>query len=268
MIYPWKLPYWQSGEWQVCNERLSDLTKAHIGWNPGRGNLFRPLRTLSPEAVRVCIIAQDPYPQPGYCTGSAFSIPSTFDRTEYPPTLRTIFDEYSADLGHPVPNAGDLSRWEVQGVLLWNAVPTCRSGVSLSHDWPEWLELTKQIIERLNQRGVVFAFLGAVAKRYLEYVDLTNSEVITTSHPSPRGNMSSKPFSGSRLFSTINDKLNSQGLPVIDWKLDDNVGSATGRPGSKVLRGTRPDGKVSRILQNTGGASCGPLSDSRGLGSR
>ncbi len=222
MIYPWKLNFWQSGEWQVCNERLKDLEKAGTTYNPTRANLFAALRATSDRDVRVAIIGQDPYPQAQYATGRAFAIPSSFTAEQFPPTLNVIFKEYVADLGYPFPRCGDLSRWTAQGVLLWNAIPTCQSGRSLSHDWEEYSFLTKEIIQRLSQRGVVFAFLGAVARRYLEYVDLTNNEVLLTSHPSPRANRFSRtPFEGSRLFSTINDKLISQGLTAINWRLDD-----------------------------------------------
>lgn len=222
MIYPWKLNYWQSGEWQVANERLKDLEKAGIVYNPARSELFKSLRLLQPGEVKVCIIGQDPYPDAAFATGVPFSIPAGIEREAFPPTLRNIFTEYVADLGYPFPNSGDLSQWVSQGVLLWNAIPTCRSGQSLSHDWPgeEWHPLTQEIVEILSNRGIAFAFLGAIAKRYLEYVDLTKNEVILTSHPSPRASRFSKtPFEGSRLFSTINDKLISQGLSAIDWKL-------------------------------------------------
>ncbi len=236
MIYPWKLDYWQSGEWQVCNERLKDMEKSGVTYNPTRTQLFAALRTLSDRDVRVAIIGQDPYPDNRFSTGTAFSIPSKFSRTDFPPTLNTIFKEYVADLGYSFPHTGDLSRWVTQGVLLWNAIPTCQSGRSLSHDWEEYSFLTKEIIHRLSQRGVVFAFLGAVAKRYLEYVDLTNSEVILTSHPSPRANRFSRtPFEGSRLFSTINDKLISQGLTPINWRLD-HVPDQPDQSDQKVLR--------------------------------
>lgn len=220
--YPWKLDYWQSGEWQVVNERLKDMEKAGITFNPGRKELFSVLRMLAASDVKVCIIGQDPYPDPAFATGIPFSIPAGIGPESFPPTLKNIFKEYVSDLGYSFPDTGDLTGWVTQGVLLWNAIPTCRSGQSLSHDWlgQEWQPLSKEIVEVLSKKGVVFAFLGAVAKRYLEYVDLTKNEVILTSHPSPRGTRFSKtPFEGSRLFSTINDKLISQGLTAIDWKL-------------------------------------------------
>ncbi len=222
MIYPWKLNYWQSGEWQVVNERLKDMEKANVAFNPTRNSLFRALRTTSLEETRVAIFGQDPYPDGKYATGLAFSTPGEIQRDDFPPTLSTILKEYVSDLGYPNPSHGSLLRWAEQGVLLWNVIPSCKAGKSLSHDWNEYSYLTKEITQKLSEKGIVFCFLGAVAKRYLEEVDLTKNEVILTSHPSPRGiKFGKNPFEGSRLFSTINDKLVSQGLDPIDWKLPD-----------------------------------------------
>lgn len=223
MIYPWKLNFWQSGEWQVCNERLKDMENAGIQYNPTRKELFRALRLTQPGEVKVCIVGQDPYPDSEFATGLAFSIPELEGKREvYPPTLRAVFNEYCSDLGYSFPSTGNLDGWAAQGVLLWNAIPSCRSGQSLSHDWPEYTLLTREIVQLLARRGIVFALLGAVARRHLGDIDLSNNEVILTSHPSPRGSRFSKtPFEGSRLFSTINDKLNSQGLDPINWRLDD-----------------------------------------------
>jgi len=224
MNYPWKLDFWQSGEWQVVNERLKEFDKLGVVYNPKRSALFRALSLTSLEQTKVVILGQDPYPDPKLATGLSFSIPRGFGPGSFPPTLRTIFNEYTNDLKYPTPSHGDLEVWATQGVLLWNAIPSCQAGKSLSHDWPgnEWGYLTKEIVERCARKGIVFALLGAVAKRYSELIDLSNNEVILTSHPSPRGSRNSRtPFEGSRLFSTINAKLISQGLTPIDWRLDD-----------------------------------------------
>lgn len=233
----WGLKYWDSGEYQVVDERLKAMEKINAkigsdGYNPGRKSLFKSLQIISPEEVRVAIIGQDPYPAPAFSTGIAFSIPKLYSGTntgaslrsilpkEFPLTLRCFLKEYNTDLGYDLPDNGDLSQWSARGVFLWNAIPSCASGRSLSHDWTEYSYLTKEIVQRLSKRGIVFAFLGQVARRFLGDVDLSNNEVIVTSHPSPRGNLNSKsPFIGSRLFSTINDKLVSNGQQPIDWKL-------------------------------------------------
>lgn len=257
MRYPWNLDYWKSGEWQVVNERLHDMEKDHertsSAYNPIRANLFRALSLTKIEDVKVVIVGQDPYPQAEYATGIAFSIPAPSQPEEepscdtsqqvqasagslsgvqmgnrrenlpFPPTLQTILREYSEDTGYPLPLSGDLSAWGRQGVLLWNAIPSCRTGQSLSHDWDEYSFLTKEIITKLsNKGGVVFAFLGSVARRFTDCVDTTKNAVVQTSHPSPRGNFNSKtPFTGSRLFTMINNKLADLGQSPIDWRLDD-----------------------------------------------
>lgn len=223
-IKGWELDYFNSGEWQVVDERLKDLEKVNRpvsdGYTPGRSNLFAALRETPFSAVKCVIIGQDPYPDRKYGTGVAFSIPEEVSQSDWPPTLRTILKEYSTDLNRPVCNSGSLGRWAERGCLLWNAVPSCLPGKSLSHDWPEYEPLTREIIKRLNERGVVYALLGQVARRYLDCVDVTKCSVLLTSHPSPRGSQSSKsPFIGSRIFSTINDKLTDLGREPMDWSL-------------------------------------------------
>jgi uracil-DNA glycosylase len=224
MRYPWNLDYWKSGEWQAVNERLHDMEKRNEPFCPGRPRLFDCLRNLDIHSVNVCIIAQDPYPSQRFATGQAFSIQADIPPENFPPTLRTIFRELSRDLHLPSPSTGSLSRWVDQGVLLYNAIPTCRAGESLSHDWGEYSYLTNEIIRRLAERGIVFAFVGSVARRYVGEVSKGQSlsarnEIIEVGHPSARGTHGKIPFQGSRIFSTINDRLNKIDRKVIDWEL-------------------------------------------------
>lgn len=224
-IKGWNLDYFNTGEWQVVDERLKDLEKVNRrigreGYNPGRTNLFRSLRLSPLEEVRVAIIGQDPYPSAAHATGVAFSIPRDIPSDAYPQTLKTIFNEYCSDLHYPWPSVGSLEDWCESGVLLWNAVPSTKTSHSLSQDWVEWEPLTREIVTKLSDRGVVFALLGQVARRYHHLIDSRNNHVILTSHPSPRGSLNARsPFQGSRLFSTINDRLVNNGQEIIDWKL-------------------------------------------------
>lgn len=222
---PWSLDFWKSGEYQVVRENLDDEEKLGFRINPPRKDLFKALSMVPQDKVRVAIIGQDPYPQHSFATGLAFSVPGEVRVGSWPPTLRSIIDEYCADLGYPRPGHGDLSKWTKDGVLLWNAIPSCREGCSLSHDWPgrEWDYLTREIVRRLSTQTIVFAFLGGTARRFVPDVDpASGSVVIETSHPSPRGSLNSRtPFRGSRLFSTINDKLVGLGMKPVDWRLDE-----------------------------------------------
>jgi uracil-DNA glycosylase len=217
----WKeLKYWTSGEYQVVQERLNDLSKAKRPWNPGKRTLFRAMDLLPFEEVKVMFCAQDPYPDPIYCTGCAFDIPAD-TMGNFPPTLSNLIKEYHDDTGFPIPvTSGSLLKWVEQGVFLWNCIPSCTAFKSLSHDWPEWELLTQEIIRELSKQSkTVFVFFGGRARRYAEYVE-PGEDVIEVSHPSPRASRSSKhPFLGSRIFTTVNAKLVGQGLEPINWRL-------------------------------------------------
>lgn len=220
MIKNWDdLSYWDTGEFQVVQERLDDLRKAKKICNPKREDLFAALDLTPFEDVKVCLMGQDPYPNSRHATGVAFSVPSSLK--VLPPTLVNILREYQDDLHLPEPKTGDLTKWGKQGVLLWNVIPSVEANRPGSHTgWCEWELLTKEIIEELDARHIVFVFLGGKAREFVKYVQPWNSSVIELSHPSPRGNLNARsPFLGSRMFSTINDKLNGQGIKPIDWKL-------------------------------------------------
>ena len=218
MITDWKeLKFWQSGEWQVIEERLDDLDRSNTTYCPLRNDLFAALRVCPYSNTHAIIVGQDPYPNPKYATGIAFSIPSSLRK--FPPTLVTVLEELQNDLHFERKN-GNLEGWCKQGVLLWNATPTCLAWKSNSHDWTEWTYLTREIVDGLSQKGIVFVFLGRKAQHYAQYVNPANNAVLCYSHPSPLGSgRGTHPFKGSRVFSTINDALVNQGLPTIDWRL-------------------------------------------------
>ena len=208
MLKSWDdLDYWDSSDWIKVQEKLDVLDRRGIRYNPSRHNIFNSLDAVPCEQARVVLVGQDPYPSAVYATGFAYSIPAT--NYNFPPTLHNMYTEYTRDLGYPYPTHGNLSKWVDQGVVLWNAIPTCLSGQSRSHDWPEWAALTREIVEKIP---AVFVFMGAVANRFAEFVPPNRlADVVITAHPANRF----KQFKGCRLFSTINSKL----VHPIDWKL-------------------------------------------------
>ena len=228
-VFKWRdLVWWQSGEKQVVDERLKDLTKAKVTYHPAKADIYAALDATPYDKVRVCIIGQDPYPgspppwlnisSTRYATGLAFSIPRDIPASSWPPTLRNIFDEYVSDLQYPMPKHGDLAWWARNGVLLWNTFPTCEDKKAGSHHWDEYEYLTKEIVLELDKKPIVFILLGSKARSLTKYV--TNSKIIETSHPSPLG--VDKGFRGSRIFSTANGYLCDLGLETIPWKLWSN----------------------------------------------
>lgn len=218
------LNYWQSGEWQVVQEKLDDIEKKRNLFCPKREILFAALDATPFDKVKVAIIGQDPYPDRNCACGLAFSVPNGTIPTGVmiPPTLDNIFKEYVSDLHHPYPKTTDLLPWADRGVLLWNALPTCEWKQSLSHDWTEWHPLTQEIVTTLSDRSdVVFVFMGGVARRFVSYANASHNTVLETSHPVPRASTRSRePFTGSRIFTRINAALvQTHRKEAIDWKL-------------------------------------------------
>lgn len=217
-----ELEYWRSPEWRIIQEKLDDLDQRGVILCPRRENLFAALDCVDLEQVRVVIMGQDPYPDIVDATGIAFSIPPGI--RELPYTLGIIMREYQNDLHYSIPTSGDLTRWAKEGVLLWNAIPSTEQGKSLAHyGWREWQPLTTELVQVLDRQGVVFAFLGSIARDYAQFAQSGNSKVIQLAHPAAerygRGKSKRNLFSDSRFFTTINDNLVSLGKTPINWKL-------------------------------------------------
>lgn len=220
MIKTWdEMEFWQSKAWQDAQEKLDELDRSYALYCPSRIDLFRALDLCPLEKVSVAILGQDPYPNRNHATGLAFSVPK--GTKVIPQTALSILGEYSSDLGLERPKHCDLHRWAERGVLLWNVAPTCGSNPYRSHsDWPEWFELTREIVRTLSERKTVFCFLGAKAREFVQFVDDKTNFIIETAHPSPRAALHShKPFQGSRIFSRINVCLCEKGLFPINWRL-------------------------------------------------
>ena len=104
---------------------------------PGR-LIFNAFNLCPFDDVKVVIIGQDPYHEPGQAMGLSFSVP---DGITFPPSLINIFKEIQMDLGTPMPATGDLTRWAKQGVLLLNATLTVRAHQAASHQRKGWESL-------------------------------------------------------------------------------------------------------------------------------
>lgn len=214
----WDLAYWQTGEYQVIEERLDDHERTNLAYVPTRSLLFHSLSLIHTGQVRCCIIGQDPYPNPKHATGIAFSVPGQLGSDNLPGSLKNIFKEYQSDLHYPAPKNGDLTTWVNRGVLLWNAYPSCLAWKPGSHHWDEWRPLTEEILGKLDVlHKTVFVLLGTTARSFSSCI--RNSPIIETSHPSPLG--ANKGFLGSRVFSRVNAELCKLKQPIINWRLTD-----------------------------------------------
>jgi uracil-DNA glycosylase len=151
----------------------------------GPADPFRAMRLVPPDAVKVVVFGQDPYPGPGHADGLAFSAP-----TSTRPSLRRIFDVLEADRpGWRRPASGRLAGWARQGVLLLNPVLTVELGRSQSHAGAGWQALTAQIVRHLWVQPTQPAFLlwGRHAQTFFDEAVGDNSRsctVLRTRHPS------------------------------------------------------------------------------------
>ena len=95
------------------------------------------------DKVKVVILGQDPYHEPGQAHGLCFSVN---DGVQFPPSLVNIFKEIKADIGTDAPTTGNLTRWAEQGVLLLNATLTVRAHQAGSHQNRGWETFTDAAI--------------------------------------------------------------------------------------------------------------------------
>jgi uracil-DNA glycosylase len=178
--------------------------------------IFNAFNTTPFEKVKVVLLGQDPYHGPGQAHGLSFSVPKGVPP---PPSLINIFKELHDDVGVPIPNHGDLTRWAEQGMLLLNASLTVRANEPMSHSKIGWAEFTDAVIQRISEKkkNIVFLLWGKFAQEKQSLIDETRHYVLKAAHPSPFS--ADKGFFGSRPFSKINAYLVQNGLYPIDWKL-------------------------------------------------
>ncbi len=178
--------------------------------------IFNAFNKTPFDKVRVVVIGQDPYINSGEAMGLCFSVPKNIKR---PPSLLNIYKEINRDLGLPIADHGDLTRWTEQGVLLLNASLTVRAGVSNSHKDIGWQKFTDAAIHKISteKTGVVFLLWGNFARGKKTLVDPTKHLVLESAHPSP---LAGNAFQGCGHFSKANDFLEKQGLSKIDWRVD------------------------------------------------
>ena len=204
---PWAhLPFFRDS-WPAIRARLegSDFL-------PGPAAIFRALQILPPDAVRVVILGQDPYPTPGHADGLAFSVTP---ETALPRSLSNIFNEMDSDL-NARPANGDLSHWARQGVLLLNTSLSVPPGSAGAHARWGWDRLAAQAVtEAQRHRPLAFILWGNHAQKALSGLTRPEDLVIATAHPSPLS--ARRGFFGSRPFSQVNDWLAARGEAPIDW---------------------------------------------------
>ena len=167
------------------------------------------------DKVKVVIIGQDPYHEPGQAQGLCFSVN---DGIAFPPSLQNIFKEIHDDLGTPIPPSGNLTRWAEQGVLLLNATLTVRAHQANSHSRLGWQSFTDAAIRVLasQREHLVYLLWGGYARGKSYMIDKTKNLVLESVHPSPLSANRGGWF-GNHHFSQCNDYLIKNGKEPIVW---------------------------------------------------
>lgn len=181
---------------------------------PPRAQVFSALELTPPDAVKVVLLGQDPYPTAGNANGLAFSV--TKD-VKVPASLKNVFLGLQADLGLPIPPHGDLTAWAQRGVLLLNAVLTVREKTPQSHQKKGWEPFTTAVLAHVakSPNKVVFLCLGKPALKLVEALG-THHPIVAAPHPSPlNGRAFVDMVTKEKLFTRINSQLDAP----LDWSL-------------------------------------------------
>ena len=180
---------------------------------PAPANIFNAFNLCPLDKVKVVIIGQDPYHEPGQAHGLCFSV---LPPTPVPPSLVNIYKEIQNDLGRASVTHGELTHWAEQGVLLLNATLTVRAHAAASHAGKGWEQFTDAVIRACATRdNIVYMLWGSYAQRKAEFVDTSRNLVLKSVHPSPLS--AHRGFFGNHHFSRANEYLQQHGKTPIEW---------------------------------------------------
>lgn len=199
---------------KTLTEQVREEYRRYTCYPPG-GKIFNAFNLCPFDKVKVVIIGQDPYHEPGQAMGLSFSVP---EGIQPPPSLINIFKEIELDLGIPMSKSGDLTRWAEQGVMLLNATLTVRAHEANSHQRLGWTTFTDAAIKELSGKrdNLVFMLWGGFARSKSYLIDKQRHLVLESVHPSPLSANRGGWF-GNHHFSRCNEYLIQHGIEPVEW---------------------------------------------------
>ena len=215
-------PSWKNALAGLFNKPYFSQISAHLKTEKAlnsviypKGNLiFNAFEQTPWDSLKVVILGQDPYHNPGQAMGLSFSVP---DGVKIPPSLANIYKELNKDIGMPIPTTGNLTKWANQGVLLLNAVLTVRANEPASHAKIGWTDFTDDVIQIISTQksNIVFLLWGNFAQQKQVLIDATKHKILKAAHPSPFS--AHNGFFGCKHFSDTNKYLVAHHKDAIDW---------------------------------------------------
>lgn len=213
--------------WEIVfNSALHDLLHVHSyllanrPFVPPAQLLFRAFELTPLPQVKVVLVGQDPYPQPGVATGLSFSVSPG---VKIPSSLQNVCKELQRSIpGFTMPLSGDLTSWAQQGVLCLNISLSTAPNQPKAHAGI-WGGFIYHIIKTLVDPELsglkhlpIFVLWGRDAEKLSEIIG-TRAPILTAPHPS--GANRSGGFIGCNHFVQINNILTQRGQEPIDWRL-------------------------------------------------
>ena len=195
---------------------LRDAKDAHIPIYPPGKLIFNAFNRTPYDRVRVVILGQDPYHQPGQAMGLSFSVPQG---VRIPPSLQTSTKNWrAASPASPSPTTATSAPGPIRGVLLLNASLTVERGKAGSHSRIGWQLFTNAVIEQLSRErsDLIFMLWGNFAKEKIRLIDADKHYILTSVHPSP---LAGNGFIGCSHFLSANQILEARGEAPINWQI-------------------------------------------------
>ena len=200
---------------QVIEHRKRENTKIV----PGQPEQILNCFSVDIEKIKVVIIGQDPYPQPGVATGDAFVCLG-----KHQPSLQILIRELEKEYGLndlALSFDGSLQSWKDQGILLLNSSLSCDEFKPGSHTnyWKSFMEsLVKELsdlkLSRESMDSIVFVLLGKQAQSFKPYINADWHYIIERFHPAAETYGANK-FIG--FFKETNYYLCQHQQSMINW---------------------------------------------------
>ena len=206
----------QDKDYSISLHEFLDKQYRDFTCYPPRELLFNAFRLTPLANVKVVIIGQDPYHEPGQAMGLSFSVPKGI---QVPPSLVNIYKEIYNEYKTPIDmRNGDLTYLAKQGVLLLNSLLSVRAHEPMSHNIPEYEQFFSDVLEVLDHQTnpIVFMLWGGPAKKYKKYLHNPSHLILESVHPSPLAANRGGWF-GNGHFVKANEYLRKNGVKEVKW---------------------------------------------------
>lgn len=205
-----------SKDFDTILESLLEEAKEGRRFTPPVRTMFRAFEECDYNKLKVIIIGQDPYPKTNIADGIAFSCSQS--GTEQP-SLKYLFNAIR-DTVYPKQDYDrdvNLARYSNQGILMLNAALTTTINKVGQHYilWRPFMAYLLDIVTCYNP-GLVYVFMGAVAKQWADSIPDNNYKLFTT-HPASAAHNELEHWDCDDVFNKVNGILTKTNRDSIIW---------------------------------------------------